>query len=354
MHTLTILPGYEAQLDEDGVQHSVKKLESGRLALQELNGLACVPPEVVQLRPCQTSEETLGYRCQCSFQIVSNKLNGEGGAIYDNYQYAMRSGGNVLVLSSPTFPIANKSIQLSMERFLQNINDHSNKKYDSIRLNLTSCTFVSSWDENEVVLTLNYSRSILNIILKCHLDDISTSCHCKYVIARSKGKKVTNYDIQDQSDEAVICDFITTQGKRILYRKPVGAFQHPNPNVMHEALDWMLSCLKSIIEDYGQSKRNNLKLLEMYCGCGAHTMVLGKMEMFHRIVAVELDQRLVDSCIENCALNDLGNIVSVLKGDAGEFSKKVLTKQVRNSSNQNTWWEDSFDILLVDPPRWVI
>ena len=350
-------PGYAAHLGVDAIRHSMEKLESSRVALQEQNGTACISPSVIQLRPCRTLEETLGYRCQCSFQIVHDEFKGAEGDRYVRYQYAMRSGGCVIPLGSSGFPIANKSIQVAMRNFLATLNDSSAHIYDLVRRNLASCTFVSSWNKKHIVLTLNYSQNISDAGLENLLDTIAQKCGLKYIIARSKGVKLINNDCIGLEDKLFISDRITIQGKEILYRKPIGAFQHPNPHVMLKALNWMLSCFQNIRHEYDESRKNNLKLLEMYCGCGAHTMALGKVGIFQRIVAVEIDQRLVDSCIKNCSINELESVIDVVKGDAGEFSRRAL-KQISTSNNLSTalstWWEDSFDVLLVDPPRYVM
>jgi len=133
-------------------------------------------------------------------------------------------------------------------------------------------------------------------------------------------------------------------------------------------------------------------MLEMYCGCGAHTVPLAKSAILTEIVAVELDGRLVDACRDNCRRNDClqdhdddgndndrggdGNglecsvvqshdrtSVRVFKGDAGEWAAKTLRIRKRcrdekagqspsSSSSKNTVDEyNDFDILLVDPPR---
>ena len=118
-----------------------------------------------------------------------------------------------------------------------------------------------------------------------------------------------------------------------------------------------------------QSKK--LRLLEMYNGAGAHTIPLAKSMLLSEIVAVELDERLVNACKNNCRLNNClkgeasdqdQTLVEVFKGDALTWATKTLRcihKKTRSSkdstrnevSNNGANDYNEFDILLVDPPR---
>jgi tRNA (uracil-5-)-methyltransferase len=87
---------------------------------------------------------------------------------------------------------------------------------------------------------------------------------------------------------------------------------------MSNALRWMLQCISGIVS----SGNGPLNLLEMYCGCGAHTIALAKSGMLDRILAVELDRRLVEACETNISINGLGQKVKVVQGDAGKWAKE--------------------------------
>uniref|UniRef100_A0A7S2EIB2 tRNA(Phe) (4-demethylwyosine(37)-C(7)) aminocarboxypropyltransferase n=1 Tax=Ditylum brightwellii TaxID=49249 RepID=A0A7S2EIB2_9STRA len=133
----------------------------------------------------------------------------------------------------------------------------------------------------------------------------------------------------------------------------------------------------------------------MYCGCGAHTVPIAKSGFFDKIIAIELDKRLVDSCKLNCSINhcladdydqkredvdesnaiqnDYNNVtlVHVFQGDAGEWARKSLHANYRRqqqqqqqeeriktqnttttkSSSSSSWYNQDHDVLLVDPPR---
>jgi tRNA/tmRNA/rRNA uracil-C5-methylase (TrmA/RlmC/RlmD family) len=155
------------------------------------------------------------------------------------------------------------------------------------------------------------------------------------------------------------------------YEKPETAFYHPNPNAMTKALAWMLDRLTCIsISKQNANSDSKLKLLEMYCGCGAHTVALGRSGLISQILAIELDPRLVRSCEKNISLNGLQNLIKVYRGDAGRWSKeesrrrrrnrqrsRALVKttnsdtMMRNNNNEDDNGSCYYDVLLVDPPR---
>ena len=170
---------------------------------------------------------------------------------------------------------------------------------------------------------------------------------------------------------------------QIRYEKPATAFQHPNAGVMLTSLHWILNTLSQIVKeditnettslnatlsDQQSQSTAKLRLLEMYCGCGAHTIPLAKSLLLSEIVAVELDERLVNACRHNCRLNNCLKIdsienntsqtsttmVEVFKGDAAEWAAKTLRAQYKQQSKNDSRSScnyNNFDILLVDPPR---
>ncbi|KAL7490588.1 hypothetical protein ACHAWT_000159 [Skeletonema menzelii] len=83
----------------------------------------------------------------------------------------------------------------------------------------------------------------------------------------------------------------------------------------------------------------------MYNGAGAHTIPLAKSMVLSEIVAVELDERLVNACRNNCRLNNC------MKGEASEKTRLSNDSALMNASNNGANNYNEFDILLVDPPR---
>lgn len=508
------LPGYECQLNQDGVTHSIQKLES---ALRDLLMMAVVPVVLVKddyvtrtnhnsdkeeedphaallmigehvplqcakykitntttttttssstfLIPCKTHEETINYRSSCTFQILKHDISEHECHL----QYAMRCCKQAVPLQADYFPVATPRIQTAMNivmKLLNLVNKCADKhktsgavsfcgyKYERLRKYLSSVSFVSSWgDDLDCVVTFNYCEPIYH-----STDDATTDCNdhencngsffkgdasnnksrsqilaqateffldCRdsisCLILRSKnlketiGKKNDNEaaymeDVLymrnkksslDQDDVIEVClEVDRCVGKEsflpIYYSKPINAFSHPNRNTMLQALNWIMKKLKDIgslwkkgvgaNDDGCDITKKNLYMLEMYCGCGAHTMAVAKSNIFDSIVAIELDQRLVDACIVNCKRNgccpSLMTIeqegsqdarhhgvtpVHVFQGNASEWAKKSTSfwKQtqketraanhcndtVSNKTSKSFWYNQYYHVLLVDPPR---
>jgi len=282
---------------------------------------------------------------------------------------------------------------------------------------LTSCTFSSAWrdvPDADCVLTLHYDHPLdddetTKNSWKRHAGLLCQKLRLRQLNGRSKGillsvkrrdneeRENGNCDDDDDEGEAIIRDTIyllrsnredrvtKTDGATITdewkvsldpivpsepnstvaipvhYDKPETAFYHPNPNAMTTALAWMLNRLASI------SSSSPLNLLEMYCGCGAHTVALGRSGLVSHILAVELDPRLVRACESNVETNSLRDLVEVRRGDAARWAKEESRKRrsLRRKKDLVAGTEvdcqrvceigghekNYYDVLLVDPPR---
>ena len=192
--------------------------------------------------------------------------------------------------------------------------------------------------------------------------DFITSCKLTSLSARSKGKEIiVGRNPTILYDDIVVSGLGTISGTDITvkYEKPADAFQHPNEITMKKALNWLLDKIEKIsvttIPGEGLCKgRKTLNLLEMYCGCGAHTVAIGKCasSIFSNIVAVEIDPRLVTACENNIKLNGLESFINVTKADAAMVAKRILGRRKHGDNLTSTTILDiDFDVLLVDPPR---
>lgn len=344
-----VLPGYECQSDQDGVEHSKGKLKEAANDLQQPmdNKLS------ITMVPCQSKEETYGYRCVCTFQLLKKD---------EKFHYAMRHNKEPLILeTNNSFPIATTRIQRAMEALLGSLNDE-----ESLSMHVTSVSFASSWSEAspDCIVTLMYGQPIADQQLwKTSAKSVCHTLQLTKLIGRSKGRivSVSRMEEHDYLEDTVY--LYQTEGNvsratlsrdkvrgdncvvEVYYQKPETAFFHPNSRAMINALEWMLRRLKQCTE-----KRSTM--LEMYCGCGAHTVAIAKSGLVKSIVAVELDKRLVDACITNCKINgcyekenEEGRTpVHVVQGDASEWAKKSM-------KSKGGWYNKDYSVLLVDPPR---
>ncbi|KAL9179364.1 hypothetical protein ACHAXT_008654 [Thalassiosira profunda] len=337
--------------------------------------------------------------------------------------YVTREGGDLCPLPNGVFPPANVRIRSAMKDLMGCLNRPSDKSNNStayafgrLRNNLTSATFITSWGDGDCLVTLHYGPPGLPMSADSQQEwreearTLCVECGFTSVTGRSKGTRMSvhnsirdgscNKHVDDElEEEGIIHDdlwltlqeahsservvevekvsllpplspqpeesgetlvVIHNQPKhvKIQYQKPATAFQHPNAGVMLSSLHWILNALSRIAKEV--DGRRKPRLLEMYCGCGAHTVPLAKSTLLSEIVAVELDERLVNACRHNCQLNDClrlddaslaggGASVQAFKGDAAEWAKKTLRAAQNNCSQNGS--NNNFDILLVDPPR---
>jgi 16S rRNA G966 N2-methylase RsmD len=380
----------------------------------------------IQTFHCRNEEETWTYRCRCNFQIVRITSDGAivtttSSSASASYRYAMRSMGKPVFLGSKnSFPIATRRIQTAMSEFMEHLNESQDRE-DLIGHSghLTSCTFSSAWRDDpdaDCVLTLHYDYPLdgstnAKTKWKQQAQLLCRKMRLRQLNGRSKGillsvkggeifkneNDVCGNDNGGDEAEATIRDTIfllqscyeesgnqndcpaikedwsvsldnnvhSTFAIPVHYEKPETAFYHPNPNAMTTALAWMLNRLASIRSSSlpsASSPTGKLNLLEMYCGCGAHTVALGRSGLVSSILAVELDPRLVRACEANVARNSLQDLVEVRRGDAGRWAREESRKRRSSrrrhlasgneadgetSSNKDNY----YDVLLVDPPR---
>jgi len=350
-----ILPGsYEAGPKDSGIEHSERKLY---FAAEELKiKLPHQQHLTIESWPCQKEDETWAYRCQCTFQILMDDDETNGKSVY-----AMRTEGKAIPIGRSYFPIATRRIQTAMKNLMEDILDHSSE-YPHIVTGLTSVTFSSSWHDipdADCIVTLMYGQPVLEESM-WKIEAMKVCLHMKLRQLYGRAKKSLFVAISDDERRlSTLRDtlYIHRQGEslhwevnltspedtaaiQIHYEKPNTAFFHPNSFAMKDALAWILNRLSYITRRTDRESPVRTSLLEMYCGCGAHTVALGKSGLLEEIVAIELDHRLIEACEYNVRLNGLDDLVQVIQGDAGKWAKRSYK-----------WMDTKFDILLVDPPR---
>ena len=131
--------------------------------------------------PCRvqpsTDSEAQGYRCRCSFQIVTSN---DG-----DLRYAVRENGKAVVIDN--FGIANWKIQQAMQDLLASLRQDASHV---LIANLTSATFVTSWNPSRTCLvTLHYNAPLLQSADEWRLAARHVaSCHgWQELTGRSKG-----------------------------------------------------------------------------------------------------------------------------------------------------------------------
>ena len=397
---MSSLPGYEAQIAEDGLEHSRKKIhEAGKELCTLFIHNSC---QVLHEAPCTIRGETLGYRCRCTFQLV--KMKGK-------FEYAMRTNQKVIPIA--TFPIALKRIQIVMSKLLGCMNEPKHDIVTFLSRQPSSIAFASSWDGSDCVVTVNYGEplpdtsSVEETAWYAQAGTLRALCNIQALTGRSRKRKLVSKDTVDDADviirdtisislseeegnfctvkgvylgDSVYADETVTAKTRIIpikYEKPEDAFQHPNGHAMRHALKWILNCISFIANEIKEdSVRESCRigLLEMYCGCGAHSVPIAKSGLVDYVAAVELDLRLIKACQNNCKLNGIeaqfntdGRVkekqpdsctLQLFHGDAGRWADK--SRQSRKQKidtgtipidRSQSWYDQDFLILMVDPPR---
>ena len=402
--SIAVLPGYEAQLAESGVTHSVAKLNAAAGALRDQLARSTSDQsfEICEA-PCSREDETLSYRCRVTFQLLCG-ARGDGA-----WEYAMRTNREAVSIGCSYFPIASKRIQETQTKLLQLFNgdgrdeNFANDFTTLLSARPASISFASSWaDDKDIVVTINYTDQLPKESSDGEMkwlsdaDKIRRFCKLTSLTGRSRKRKLVSHDDKDmvegsimirdtvticcnETDKSVIDDVII--GNRqpahedditIQYAKPEDAFQHPNGNACKMALKWILNRITLI----SNGSNHDVGLLEMYCGCGAHTVPIAKVcTQISYIACVEIDERLIMACQKNLQLNQIdaefrapsegmdaktrsgGPVVQLFRGDAGEWATRsrhqMLSKKKaeEDRNNTNTWYSRDYTILLVDPPR---
>ena len=416
-------PGYDCQLYEDVKSHSQRKCDLVHrrvLSLVNDSDDECCGDrgKIVECHPCVDYNNSINYRCICHFQMIFLQGNDK-----NKWQYGMRSHGEAQSINNDSFSLATPRIQRAMRFLLLYVNNDSNQSDEMVR-GWTSTSFACSWNESDINVTLHFcytddeagksagvqdnpklQKQIQFFFSQPYCDWTSITCRSKgqIFITRRNFDKIENSN--DDNDQVYLYDEIYLEipdnkdklptvllekplhtvddyDKKIVsvvYRKPSSAFFHPNRFIMVHALEWILR--KMFIDTSITSGESEGYWMELYCGCGAHSMALSKASSIYfsssnskpkvkGILALELDPRLVQACQINARLNNAefqqqthnsaGLPIHVIQGNASNFSRHWLRKQRNQKSNkqrsytmedENWWYEQEYNVLLVDPPR---
>eukprot|EP00546_Thalassionema_frauenfeldii_P003199 CAMPEP_0178937912 /NCGR_PEP_ID=MMETSP0786-20121207/26034_1 /TAXON_ID=186022 /ORGANISM="Thalassionema frauenfeldii, Strain CCMP 1798" /LENGTH=197 /DNA_ID=CAMNT_0020616563 /DNA_START=48 /DNA_END=638 /DNA_ORIENTATION=- len=187
----------------------------------------------------------------------------------------MRSEQTPIPLNGEYFPIATHRIQEVMKVMIQNLNatstvDQKEFRFNLLRKDLSSVSFVSSWGETmDCITTLNYFYVTDNdkTILLLEAQLFCTECNITSLILRSKKRMevvgrappcindILYLDLSCSIEWKIKLKIKSGTGEEerdntqlvpVYYRKPQDAFQHPNGNTMIQALQWMFNKLQAM------------------------------------------------------------------------------------------------------------
>ena len=266
---------------------------------------------------------TCNYRMRCRF-----KLEIDNSTEIPILNYSIYEHGKEKIIE--TFPIASMPIQELMKSLQIYLVQYPN--------------FIEGLEAIHFLSTL-YGDHLISLIYSCQLDETQWKEDAKKlqenllenhgsigIMAHFKKHKI----ILDNKDY-VIEKLLLKNGKYLEYKQYEGSFSNPNARINERCLDWLMDVSTYIINV--DNSVNNL--LELYCGCGNHTMALATI--FNHVCAVELDKKLCDAAEYNAKLNKISDKITILQIHSEKFCKSLL--------QQKSYKDIKFDIVLVDPPR---
>ena len=300
-----ISPFHISSIHDVNLQGKIDKIKtsfSGYLQPKLQGNVEIIPS------PCKN------YRLRCRFGVT----------LQDNkFHYFVYEHGEKQIISE--FDIASNGIQ----RIMPILADHL-ASYDELANGMQAIHFLHSLN-GELVVTFIYDREIHEADWKEQLHQLKTQLFNHFLaisfIGRSKNQQIIC------GNNFVIEKLRLFNGRDLIYRQFEGSFSNPNGRINERCLDWLCRVSEETISPFFTPAENHL--LELYCGCGNHTVALA--HYYNKITAVELDSQLVDVAKLNSSENKIDNVEFLLL-HSHNFCKKFLRNQ-------------KFNIILVDPPR---
>lgn len=300
--------------------------------------------------------------------------------------YVMWEAGSPSVVVKD-FPIASVSIRYLMPIVLEIVSripvlaDHLQAMHylsSTMDYVIISLIYDHTLDNSQWSQTIQSLRtSLLNYIDNAHSQGLCPfRLNSLSFLGKSRNQKLTVGDSFVM--EKLILQEYSPFNREYVYKQIENGFSNPNTVVNMKVLDWLSYIAREdVIPRYSETAGDtvNLDLLEMYCGNGNHTVALS--EFYRRVLAVEINDALVDVAKENLTANGIQN-AHILCFDSSYFANQILgkttyyldpfkkdrrtMKQARSKANrfvsQEPIADDStdriifrFNTVLVDPPR---
>lgn len=274
------------------------------------------------------------YRLRCKFGV--RKVN-------DTFCFTV--GPNSPSITSD-YPIVSVRINDLMPKVLRQLTIRS-----ELSNGIISVHFLSTLGTNDAVICLIYGRNVLH---DGPAADASGTAKSRWMEAAQSAAEEMGGEVSliakakgthwIYGKDYVFENLHLGNGDELIYRQAVGSFSNPNGHVNIHSLNWLRSCCSDIRQ---HCPSNTFRLLELYCGCGNHTVALATF--FSEVVAVELDPALVLVARENLKANGIDNAV-VHRVAAEEYAKESHKFDTETTAC-DVKIEFRFNVILLDPPR---
>ena len=218
-----------------------------------------------------------------------------------------------------------KPIEKRMWKLLEKINDSA----EVLKKRLFAVEFLATTTD-ECLITMLYHRK-LDDVWSAEAKLLEAELNCK-VMGRSRKQKVI------LSDEFVT-EKLNIDGKIFTYVQYESGFTQPNPTVNVKMIEWAIKQAKKV--GHGD-------FLESYCGLGNFTLPLS--HYFNKVLATEISKRSIHAALENCALNDIGNI-TFARLASEEMTEALNGVREFERLKEIDLKAYNFSTVLVDPPR---
>lgn len=256
-----------------------------------------------------------------------------------------------------TFPIATAAINALMPRLIDAIDGEA-----SLCTALCAVHFLSP-QSGDMLVTLIYGDAVpLDEAWCAAARALKQALGLPALMGRTKGQVV----LLDR--EHVDETYRLADGRQLSYRQMEGSFSNPSAAMCEKTLDFLCGAAAETAAACAAAHAGRAPtLLELYCGNGNHTVALARH--FWRVLAVEIDRRLVDAAELNLRENGVRN-AHVLCASSGKFCKRLwyhILKTQRagtqeedsappppNEAPELAWLREArrrTDVILVDPPR---
>lgn len=256
----------------------------------------------------------LNFRMRAEFRIWH-----EGGKSF----YAMTPPGEHNPRPIAGYPIGSTAMVAAMDPLIDAVN-----RNPALRRKLFGCEFLTTLN-GEALVTLIYHRP-LDEHWQQQARELAASLNIG-IIGRSKKQKLV-------LDRNHVTETLTVDGKDYRFQQVEGSFTQPNARVNEKMLAW---AKQVTAESRGD-------LLELYCGNGNFTVLLG--ENFRKVLATEVSKVSVQSALFNLQENKVDN-VEIVRMSSEELTQAL--QRVRPFRRLRNIDLDSynFSTLFVDPPR---